>query len=209
MIALAQLLIQMGTADYEVIEYYPKGFYIRPVDHVLTVDPSLIGTMLDRAISAATTMSFVYSLFADATTYTLSSQGAVSETSALLGLSGAIVGGGPYTYEASTAPTPIGIGDMRFDSLDLSTATVCWVSDQDGDAVNQETYLGNLHGDIVHILSAEGNGIIFQCLNPTDEGGHHELTIYEPLVVGAPLTDLDTVYFTASLGAGGHLSGVK
>ena len=86
MIALAQLLIQMPTADYEVIEYWPKGFYIRPVDHVLTQDPALIGTMLDRAISAATTMSFVDSFFLDAATFTLSSQGAAVETSTSLGL---------------------------------------------------------------------------------------------------------------------------
>jgi hypothetical protein len=86
LITIAQLMVQMGTADYDVREYYPKGFYIRPVDHVLTVDPVLVGTMLDRAVSAATTMSFVYSNYADATTYTLSSQGAVVETSTSLGL---------------------------------------------------------------------------------------------------------------------------
>lgn len=85
LITIVQLLVQMGTAEYDVREYYPKGFYIRPVDFVLTVDPALVGTMLDRAVSAATTMSFVYSEQLDNATYTLSSSTSL-ESSAFTGL---------------------------------------------------------------------------------------------------------------------------
>ena len=210
MIALAQLLIQMPTADYEVIEYWPKGFYIRPVDHPLTQDPALIGTMLDRAISAATTMSFVYSLHNDANTLTLSSQGAVTESSALLGLGDAITGGGPYIYEANVG-TGGGFsdGDLRFNAVDVSAATLCRVTDIDGDAVDQTTFLDGLNGDVVHVLSDDGNGAIFTCSGTTDIGGYHELDMSNILMVGDPLADTDTVTISATTTGGGHLSGVK
>ena len=213
MIALAQLLIQMPTADYEVIEYWPKGFYIRPVDHVLTQDPALIGTMLDRAISAATTMSFVYSLLSDTYTFQLSSQGAVTESSSLLGLATAVDlggGGGPYIYEANVG-TGGGFsdGDLRFNAVDISAATLCRVTDIDGDAVDQTTFLDGLNGDVVHVLSDDGNGAIFTCSGTTDIGGYHELDMSNILMVGDPLADTDTVTISATTTGGGHLSGVK
>ena len=210
MIALAQLLIQMGTADYEVIEYYPKGFYIRPVDHALTVDPSLIGAMLDRAISAATTMSFVYSFFDDAATFTLSSLGATTETSGLIGLGDAITGGGPYVYQGNVG-TGGGFTDgfLRFDAVDPLDATLCRVQDIDGDAASQATFLDGLNSDIVHVLSDAGNGVIFTCSGTTDIGSYHELDISAIEMVGDPLTDLDDVTISATTTNGGHLSGVK
>jgi len=210
LIAIAQLMVQMGTADYEVIEYYPKGFYIRPVDHALTVDPSLIGTMLDRAISAATTMSFVYSFFDDAATFTLSSLGATTETSGLIGLGDAITGGGPYVYQGNVG-TGGGFTDgfLRFDAVDPLDATLCRVQDIDGDAASQATFLDGLNSDIVHVLSDAGNGVIFTCSGTTDIGSYHELDISAIEMVGDPLTDLDDVTISATTTNGGHLSGVK
>ena len=205
MIALAQLLIQMPTADYEVIEYWPKGFYIRPVDHVLTQDPALIGTMLDRAISAATTMSFVYSFFADAVTFTLADEGAVSEIDGLLGLGDAITGGGPYVFEDDTTTVGLTDGLLRFNS----TMTECRLADVDGDAADQESFLDGLNGDVVYVLSDAGNGVSFTCGWATDFGGFHGLGMSSIQMIGDPLTDLDDVTLSASVAAGGHLSGVK
>ena len=87
LIAVLRLLIGTGTSpDFELVEYYPKMLYTRPIDYVLTEDPTVIGTMLKRAVSAATQLWFVYSEQLDASTFTLSSQGAATESSSSLGL---------------------------------------------------------------------------------------------------------------------------
>jgi hypothetical protein len=85
-LTIAQLLIEMAVADYEMYELYPKALYLRPVDHGLTQDAAVIGAKLRRAVSATTDMLFVYSEYPDNTTFTLSRLGATAETSANTGL---------------------------------------------------------------------------------------------------------------------------
>ena len=212
LITIAQLMVQMGTADYEVIEYYPKGFYIRPVDFALTVDPDLVGTMLDRAVSAATAMSFVYSQVVDAYTFTLSSQGAVTESSALLGLGDAITGGGPYIYEANVG-TGGGFadGDLRFNAVDISAATVCHVQHTDMSVTDQTSFLNGLLNDYVYVLSDAGDGVFFQCSGTTNQGNYHDLdmNVLAIRMQGDPLTDQTAVKIRAATTGGGWLSGVK
>lgn len=83
---IAQAVIQMAVPNYTLLEYFPKTVYIRPVNHVMTIDPITVGKALRRSVSAATRMLFVASFFPDAESFTLSSQASASETSALLGL---------------------------------------------------------------------------------------------------------------------------
>jgi hypothetical protein len=87
LISVTELLLNTDPIPtVEVDEYYPKSVVIRPTDHALTEDSELIATMLRRTASAATRTQFVYAEQDDSTTFTLSSQGAVSESSASLGL---------------------------------------------------------------------------------------------------------------------------
>jgi len=87
LIAIAQLLIQMGTPDYEFVENFPKGVTIRPVDNGIASSLALgLGSSLRRAASAGTSMFLVSSLYGDAGIYTLSSSATALQTSATLGL---------------------------------------------------------------------------------------------------------------------------
>lgn len=70
----------------EIVDYYPKTLYIRPIDHTLTDDPVAVAALLRRAVPAATELLFVYALHDDNELFTLSTQGAVSESSGTLGL---------------------------------------------------------------------------------------------------------------------------
>jgi hypothetical protein len=88
LIALLRILIP-DLPDGETItvnEYYPKSLTMQPVDWALEEDPETIALVLRRAVSAATRIQFIYTLEDDATAFTLSSQGATSETSSSLGL---------------------------------------------------------------------------------------------------------------------------
>lgn len=87
LLTIAQLLVQMATANYEFLEYFPKTVYIRPVNHVLLQDPMLVTTGLKRSVSASTEMLFVYSFRVDSLTFQCSSQPATVETNPNLGLS--------------------------------------------------------------------------------------------------------------------------
>jgi len=85
LIAIAVLVLQVSGDVYDVVEYFPKTFYIRPVGPI-GVDPIFATSMLKRAVSAATRLLFVYSLVSESIVFTLSSQASTSESSALLGL---------------------------------------------------------------------------------------------------------------------------
>jgi hypothetical protein len=88
LIAVARLLLGLASPPpLEIVEYYPKTVYMRPVDtEIEEADALVAGPMFRRTVSAATEMLFVYSEYPDATTFTLSSQGATTESSASLGL---------------------------------------------------------------------------------------------------------------------------
>ncbi len=87
MLVIVQLFVQMVTPDYELREYFPKGFYLRPVNEVLTDALALFTTTaLKRSVSAGTTMGFVWSKRSDALTFQLSSQATAVDTSSSLGL---------------------------------------------------------------------------------------------------------------------------
>jgi len=84
---IVQLVVQMPTADYDYVEYYPKTIYLRPVNHSisgLTAQPAK--KAIARAASAGTKVLFVYALRLDSILFTLSSQPAAVETSSSLGL---------------------------------------------------------------------------------------------------------------------------
>lgn len=85
LIAIAILIVQVTGDDYDVVEYFPKTLYMRPIG-VIGVDPLLATSMLKRAVSAATRLLFVYAEWDDSVVFTLSSQASTSESSALLGL---------------------------------------------------------------------------------------------------------------------------
>ncbi len=87
LLTIVQLFVQMTVPIYEMYEYFPKGFYLRPVDENLTdALAAFTTTALKRSVSAGTTMSFVYSNVFDSVTFQMSSQAATVETSGLLGL---------------------------------------------------------------------------------------------------------------------------
>lgn len=202
---IAQLLIQMTTADYELVEYYPKTIYIRPVDHVLTSDPVAVGSQLRRAVSAATEMLFVYSLFDDSETFTLSSQGATVETSTALGL-GSVSGGYNYTYEINVGTGGgFGDGEIRFDGDPITTATTCRVKDIDGDGTDRDAWLDGLDGEAMTITVPGGN-INFTVTSVTDVGTYHELDSSSFSILGTAPANADPVIIWNAT-TGGHLSG--
>jgi hypothetical protein len=88
LITVARLLLLMASPPpLEIVEYDPKTVYMRPTDtEIDEADALVAGPLLRRTVSAATEMLFVYSEYPDATTFTLSSQGATTESSASLGL---------------------------------------------------------------------------------------------------------------------------
>jgi hypothetical protein len=83
---IVQLFVQMGTPAYYFLEMFPKTVYLRAINHALTVDPALVTNMLKRAVSAATKMLYVYSLYDDSATFSMSSLATSSETSSTLGM---------------------------------------------------------------------------------------------------------------------------
>lgn len=86
LLTIAQLLIQMTTPDYEFTEYFPKSVYIRAIGVILDADGLRIASALKRSVSAGTTMLFVFAEYTESVVFTMSSQAATSESSALLGL---------------------------------------------------------------------------------------------------------------------------
>jgi hypothetical protein len=87
LLAIAEWLIQMTPPDYELVEYFPKSVYLRPVDFFLAAqDPLFITSSLKRSVSAGTQMLFVYSLHLDAYTFTLSTQASASDSSTTTGM---------------------------------------------------------------------------------------------------------------------------
>lgn len=102
MLTILDLLLQLSpnpVTSFELVEYFPKTLYLRPVDReeffLEPVNMDAIGTALRRAISAGTELLFVWSYYLDSDTFTLSSQGAVLEFGANNGLAdiGATQGG--------------------------------------------------------------------------------------------------------------------
>jgi hypothetical protein len=88
LITVARLVLVLATPPpLEILDLDPKTVYMRTVDMVLAeADAIIAGPLFRRTVSAATEMLFVYSEYLDATTFTLSSQGATTESSASLGL---------------------------------------------------------------------------------------------------------------------------
>jgi len=87
LLTIAELVIQMGTPDYEFVENFPKGVTIRPIDNAVSVSLSMLaGAGLRRSVSAGTTFALITSTKADSLIYTLSSSATALQTSALLGL---------------------------------------------------------------------------------------------------------------------------
>jgi hypothetical protein len=86
LLTIAEWLIQMTPPDYELVEYFPKSVYLRPVNHILVQDPVFVTSSLKRSVSAATQMLFVYSLYLDADTFTLSTQASASDSSTTTGM---------------------------------------------------------------------------------------------------------------------------
>ena len=87
-LGIAQLLIQMTTPLYELVEYFPKGLYLRAVEQTIsTAYAPTVAAKLRRAVGATTDMLFVYSALPDGLTFSLSSQASTSETSSSTGLS--------------------------------------------------------------------------------------------------------------------------
>lgn len=79
-----------GGGEIDFWELYPKTIYIRLVDGRMDVLPAgtadRVAGALRRAMSAATELLYVYGFYLDAELFTLSSQGATTESSSALGL---------------------------------------------------------------------------------------------------------------------------
>jgi len=90
LIAIIFVLVEDTAQPMEFVEYFPKTIYIRFIDAPFTSLPA--GTAerwadtIRRAMSAATELLFVYGYRLDADLFTLSSQGAVTESSSSSGL---------------------------------------------------------------------------------------------------------------------------
>ena len=204
-LTIAQLLIEMATADYELIEHHPKALYLRPVDHVLTQDPAIVAAKLRRAVSATTDMLFVYALQADAATFTLSSQGAAVDTSSALGLATVPDYGGWWYYDATaTVLAGIASGDIRFNSADPLLATQMFVHDVDGGSTDQSTYLGGLSGSILDVRHIPP-GVLVYVSGVTDNTGTFTLDIDVRDSLGT-VVDNDDVYLWA-FDDGGMMAG--
>lgn len=90
LIAILGVLIDDATPSMEFIELFPKTVYMRLIDMPMSIllpgTADLWANTLRRAMSAATELLYVWSPYLDDMTFTLSSQGAVSETDTVLGL---------------------------------------------------------------------------------------------------------------------------
>jgi len=203
-LTIAQLLVEMATADYEAREYYPKGFYVRPVDHILLQDAAVIGAKLRRAVSATTDMLFVYSLYDDDDTFRLSSQGATVETSTSLGLSTEI-GGGPWDFDTTTLPGA-SLGRMRLNNADPFAATVAYIHQTDDDSTDQATFLTGLAGETLQVCGAADQAFLYDVTTSVDSGIYFTVTLESPRGHGPQPTNgaIVNIYSTAT---GGRLAG--
>jgi hypothetical protein len=175
-LTIAQLLIEMATADYEMYELYPKALYLRPVDHVLTQDPATIGAKLRRAVSATTDMLFVYSLADDADTFRLSSQGAAVETSNALGLA-TVPSGFTWRYDAA-AIVLAGLlsTEFRLNHADPTLATELYIHDNDIAASDKSVWLAALTGSILSVQKTTATYLVY-VTGVTDNTGTFTLDI--------------------------------
>jgi len=83
-------LIHPTSIDIEFLELFPKTVYFRLVNLPMIFLPAgtadRVADTLRRAVSAATELLYVFSMRVDNETFTLSSQGAVTESSSAMGL---------------------------------------------------------------------------------------------------------------------------
>ncbi|MDH4281376.1 MAG: hypothetical protein OEV36_01870 [Myxococcales bacterium] len=85
---IVQLVVQMPTADYDYVEYYPKTVYLRPVNYPISAGYNAQSAKIAvaRAASAGTRVLFVYAFQVDSILFTLSSLPSTVQTSPNLGL---------------------------------------------------------------------------------------------------------------------------
>ena len=90
LIAILTVLFSPTSIDIEFLELFPKTVYFRLVDSPMIFFPTgtadRVADTLRRAVSAATELLYVFSMRVDNETFTLSSQGAVTESSSAMGL---------------------------------------------------------------------------------------------------------------------------
>jgi len=90
LIAILTVLFSPTSIDIEFLELFPKTVYFRLVDSPMIFLPTgtadRVADTLRRAVSAATELLYVFSMRVDNETFTLSSQGAVTESSSAMGL---------------------------------------------------------------------------------------------------------------------------
>ncbi|MDH3598033.1 MAG: hypothetical protein OEU26_00170 [Candidatus Tectomicrobia bacterium] len=212
LLTITDLLVQMGTPDYDFTEYFPKGVVIRPVDNAVTrLVGRSTGTALKQGVSAGTTMHFVYSGRADSLTYTLSTQGAVVDTGTNLGLASTPALIGSWLYDASAIVLAgIASGDFRFNHADPLQATEFYVHDEDSGTTDRSTELALLLNSTLFIRRAAGSGAAITLLVTavTDNTGTFTLDITpQDHVGGAPLDN--NSYGLYDMDDGGALSGVS
>ena len=204
-LTIAQLLIEMTVADYEMYELYPKALYLRPVDHVLTQDASTIGAKLKRAVSATTDMLFVWSRFDDSATYQLSSSGSV-ETSSLLGLADTPTTVSTWDYRTATTGDPAA-SDFRFNHSNIIGATEMVVSDFDNTFTSRITLLDDFDREVLYLETAGGDYINLFVTSQSNDTGHFTYGVEVDVATGT-FTDGESVTFKHG-DDGGRLAGAS
>jgi hypothetical protein len=206
LLKVAQALIQMPTADYELDEHYPKSVVMRAVDHVLTTDPVALGTALQRTAPATTRVGFIYSYVLDASTFTLSSQPATVETSAALGLGAIPSIAHTWEFDSGLGAAP-GAGEFRLNNADPLSATEMYIRQEDFSSIDASAYLDDRPGQMMRAIRTDDSAELYFFVDAaSDDGDYYTLTI-RGIHVRGTYSDGETFFFI-DYPSGGAMSGV-
>ena len=85
--------------------------------------------------------------------------------------------GDPFGYSATTNPSGIGIGVVRFNSTTFGSITKMYVSDNDQNAVDLVAEQSIMTSGVAKLYKAEGGKLSFQVTRMVDQSGYFEYDV--------------------------------
>ena len=85
--------------------------------------------------------------------------------------------GDPFGYSATTNPSGIGIGVVRFNSTTFGSITKMYVSDNDQNAVDLVAEQGIMTSGVAKLYKADGGKLSFQVTRMVDQSGYFEYDV--------------------------------
>lgn len=107
----------------------------------------------------------------------------VTASNALTPINGGGGGGGgtiehdPFGYSATTNPSGIGIGEVRFNSTTFGSITKMYVSDNDQNSVDLVAEQSIMTSGVAKLYKADGGKLSFQVTRMVDQSGYFEYDV--------------------------------